>query len=122
MLGVVGHRDCLVDEKHRDAVLDAVRAAKPGVVEALVVDQQQRPAVFRADEDAQQSFVEHDRRLAGRTKEDADTRGGAGIRRHARRQRRTHARRRLADAEVVPGLLALARVRVLHLSLQFALI
>ena len=57
MLGVVGHRDRLVDKKHWDAVLDAVCAAKPGVVEALVVDQQQRPAIFRADEDAQQFFV-----------------------------------------------------------------
>ena len=104
MLGVVGHHDCLVDEKHRDAVLDAVRAAKSGVVEALIVDQQQRPAVFRADEDAEELFVEHDRPLAGRTKEDADTRGGAGIRRQARRQHRTHARWRLADAEVVPKL------------------
>ena len=115
MLGVVADRNRLVNQKHRDAVLDAVCAAKARVVEALVVDQQQRPAVFRADEDAEELFVEHDRTLAGRTKEDADTRGGAGIRRHARRQRRAHARRWLADAEVVPGLLA--RVRVLHLRL-----
>ena len=59
MLGVVGHRDGLVDEQHRDAVLDAVRAAKPRVVEELVVDQQQGPAVLWADEDAQQLFVKH---------------------------------------------------------------
>ena len=64
MLGVVGHRDRVVDEKHRNAVLDADRAAKPGVVEELIVDQQQWPAVFRTDEDAQQLFVEHGRRLA----------------------------------------------------------
>jgi len=59
MFGLVGHRDRLVDEQDRDAVLDAVCAVKPRVVEELVVHQQQRPAVFRAHEDAQQSFVEH---------------------------------------------------------------
>jgi hypothetical protein len=61
MLGLVGHRDRFVDEQDRDAVLDAVRAAKPRVVEELVVNQQQRPAVLRADEDAQKFFVEHNR-------------------------------------------------------------
>jgi hypothetical protein len=71
MFGVIGHRDRLVDEKHWDAVLDAVRATETRVVEelaravlfaqALIGDQQQRPAVFRAHEDAQQFFVEHDR-------------------------------------------------------------
>jgi hypothetical protein len=70
MLGVVGHSDRLVDEQHRDAVLDAVRAPKARVVEelaravlfaqALIVDQQQWPAVLRAHEDAQQFFVKHD--------------------------------------------------------------
>jgi hypothetical protein len=60
MLGVVGHSDRLVDEQHRDAVLDAVRAPKARVVEELVVDQQQWPAVLRAHEDAQQFFVKHD--------------------------------------------------------------
>jgi hypothetical protein len=71
MFGVIGHRDRLVDEKHWDAVLDAVRATEPRVIEelaravlfaqTLIVDQQQRPAVFGAHEDAQQFFVEHDR-------------------------------------------------------------
>jgi hypothetical protein len=70
MFGVIGHRDRLVDEEHRDAVLDAVRAPKPGVVEklaravlfaqALIGDHQERPAVLRADEDAQQFLVNHD--------------------------------------------------------------
>lgn len=99
MLSVVGHRDSLVDEKHRNAVLDAVRTAKPGVVEELVADQQQRPAVFRADEDAQQLFVEHEGRLAdglvdgAGLEEDAPILS-AGVGRHARRQcRRAHARR-----------------------------
>jgi hypothetical protein len=59
MFGIIGHRDRLVDEKYGDAVLDAIRAPEPSVVEVLVVDQQQRPAVFRADEDAQQLVVEH---------------------------------------------------------------
>src|SRR6478672_13739853 len=125
MLGVVRHRDRLVDEKHRNAVFDAVRTAKPGVIEELVVDQQQRPTIFRADEDAQQLFVEHDRRLAdrlidGRTWDaDVDARALARGRWHPGWLHRAHARRRLADAEVVPGLLA--RIRVLHLSLQLAL-
>jgi hypothetical protein len=76
MFGVIGHLDGLVDEKYRDAVLDAVRAAEPSVVEelaravlfaqALIGDQQERPAVFRADEDAQQLFVEHDRQASRR--------------------------------------------------------
>ena len=57
MFGLVGHRDRLVDEKHGDAVVNAVSPAKPRVVEELVVHQQQLPAVFRADEDAQQFFV-----------------------------------------------------------------
>jgi len=99
MLGVVGHRDRLVDEQNRDAVLDAVRAAKPGVIEELVVDQQQRPAVLRANQDAEQLFVEHNGRLA-------DTCEGAWI--------LARARRRAPNVE--PGLLV--RVdRVLHLSL-----
>jgi hypothetical protein len=66
MLGIVGHRDRFVDEQHWDAVLDPVRATKPRVVEELVVNQQQRPAVLRADQDAQQFFVEHGRRSAER--------------------------------------------------------
>lgn len=60
MFGVIGHRDRLVDEKHWDAVLDAIRTTEPRVVEELVADQQQGPAVFRAYEDAQQFFVEHE--------------------------------------------------------------
>ena len=59
MLGIVGHRDSFVDEQHGDAVLDPVRATKPRVVEELVVNQQQRPAVLRTDQDAQQFLVEH---------------------------------------------------------------
>jgi len=61
MLGIVGHRDGLVDEKNRDAVVDAIRAAQSRVVENLVIDQQQRPAVLRAHENAEQFFVDHGR-------------------------------------------------------------
>src|SRR6476620_10756342 len=93
MLGVVGHRD-------------------------RVVDQQQWPAVFRTDEDAQQLFVEHGRRLADA---EVDARILALVRRDPGWLHRSHAGRRLAAAEVVPGLL-LTRVRVLHLSLQLALV
>jgi hypothetical protein len=70
VFGVIGHRDGLVDEKHWDAVLDSVCATKARVIEALarpvlfaqalIGDQQQRPAVLRAHEDAQQFFLEHD--------------------------------------------------------------
>ena len=61
MLGVVGHSDRLVDKQNRDAVLDPVRAAQPRVVEEIVANQQQRTTVLRADENAQQFFVEHGR-------------------------------------------------------------
>ena len=61
MFGIVGHRDGLVDEKNRDAVVDAIRAAQSRVVENLVIDQQQRPAVLRAHENAEQFFVDHGR-------------------------------------------------------------
>ena len=61
MFGVVSHRDRLVNEKHRNAVLDSIRAAQPRVVEVLVIDQQQGPAVLRADENAEQFFVDHGR-------------------------------------------------------------
>jgi len=61
MFGIVGHRDGLVDKKHRDAVVDAIRAAQSRVVQKLVIDQQQRPAILRADENAQQFFVDHGR-------------------------------------------------------------
>jgi hypothetical protein len=40
MLGVVGDVDGLVDEQHRNAVLDAVGATQPGVIEELVVDEE----------------------------------------------------------------------------------
>ncbi len=105
MRGIVGHRDRFVDKQNGDAVLDPVRATKPRVIEELLmagVNQQQRPAVLRTDQDAQKFLVEHNGRLADA---DEDARVLAGISRHSRRQRRTHARRRLADAEVVPGLL-----------------
>lgn len=59
MFGIIGHRDRLVDEKHGDAALDAIRAAEPSVVEELVVNKKQRPAVFWTDENAQQFVVEH---------------------------------------------------------------
>jgi hypothetical protein len=62
MFRVVGDGDCLVDEQHGDAVLDPVCPPKTRVVQALVVDEKQRPAILRADEDAQELFVEHDRR------------------------------------------------------------
>lgn len=38
MLGVVGDGDGFVDEQHRNAVLDAVRAPQSRVIEELVVD------------------------------------------------------------------------------------
>lgn len=59
MLGAVGNRHGFVDEKHWDAVLDAIRAAKAWVVEKLVVDERQWPAVLGANEDAQQPLVQH---------------------------------------------------------------
>ena len=52
MLGVVGHRDRLVDEKHWDAVLDAIGAAKSRVVEVLVTDQQPPEPLRNAFQDA----------------------------------------------------------------------
>ena len=60
MLGIVGHGDGFVDEQHRNAVLDAIGATQPGVVEELVVNQEQRSAVLWADQDAQQFLVQHD--------------------------------------------------------------
>ncbi len=60
MLGVVGDVDGFVDEQYRNAVLDAIGATQPGVVEELVVNQEQRSAVLWADQDAQQFFVQHD--------------------------------------------------------------
>jgi hypothetical protein len=62
MLAVIGHGDGLVDEQHRDAVLDAVGTPKTRVVQEFVVNQKQWPAVLRADEDAQQFVIEHDSR------------------------------------------------------------
>ena len=104
MLCVVGDIDRLVDEQHGDAVLDPVHPPKTWVVEALVVNEEQRPAILRADEDAQELFVEHDRgsadrlgdRVARATDGDAATRGSGVLR---------HTGRRLADAEVESGLL-----------------
>lgn len=67
MLGVIGHGDGLVDEKHRNAVLDAVGATQPGVVEQLVVaDRQQRSTVLGTHQDVQQFSVEHDATSAER--------------------------------------------------------
>jgi len=40
MLAVVGDVDGLVDEQHRNAVLDPVGASQPGVIEELVVDEE----------------------------------------------------------------------------------
>jgi hypothetical protein len=110
VLGVIGHRDRLVNEQYRDAVLDAVCAAKPRVVQKLVVDQQQRPTIFRTDEDAQQFFVDHGRGLAD-SEDNARVLARLGW----------HARRRLADAEAVPRLL-LPGVGVLLKCLQLALV
>ena len=59
MLGVVGDVDGFVDKQHRNAVLDAIGATQPGVVKELVVDKEQRSAVLRADQDAQQFLVKH---------------------------------------------------------------
>ena len=76
VLGIVGHGNGLVDEQHRDAVLDAVGTPQPGVVQKFVVNEQQRSAVFRTDQDAQQFFVEHDGGLRRPT--------AAAVRRRAR--------------------------------------
>ncbi len=58
MLGVIRHGEGLINQKHRDAVLDAVGPTQPRVVEQLVIaDQQQWPAVLGADQDVQQLFV-----------------------------------------------------------------
>ncbi len=62
MLGVIGDLDRLVDQQHRNSVVDAVCAAKPRVVQEFLmagVDQQQGTAVLRADQDAEQLLVEH---------------------------------------------------------------
>ena len=117
MLGIVGHRDRLVDQKHGDAVLDAVRAAQPRVVEEFLmagVDQKQWPAVLRADQDAQQFVVEHDGWLADA---DEDARVLARLYRNARGYRRAHPRRGPADTQVVAGLLGVARVLLERLQL-----
>ena len=53
MLGIVGDAHRLVDQEHGNAVLDAIGAPKPRVVEELVVNQQERAAVLRAYQDAQ---------------------------------------------------------------------
>lgn len=66
MFSVTGDGDRLVDQQHGNAVLDAVRAPKPRVVEELVVNQQKRAAVLRAYQDAQQLVVEHVGALADR--------------------------------------------------------
>lgn len=58
MCGVVGDVDGLVDQQHGDPVIDAVRTAKPGVVEEFVADEQQGSAVLRADQDVEQFLVE----------------------------------------------------------------
>ena len=52
------HVDGLVDQQHRDAVLDAVGLVQARVVEHSV-DQQQRTPVSRAHQDAQELVVEH---------------------------------------------------------------
>ena len=59
MFGVIGDGDRLVDEQNRDAVLDAIRTPQPWVVQAFVVNQQERSAVLRTDQDAQQFVIEH---------------------------------------------------------------
>ena len=50
--------DGLVDQQHRDAILDAVSLVQARVVEHTV-DQQQRTPVSRAHQDAQELVVEH---------------------------------------------------------------
>ena len=57
MLGVVGHLDGLIDQQHGNAVLDAVGTPQSRVVEELIVDEKQWPAILRAHEDAQQFLV-----------------------------------------------------------------
>ena len=50
----------LIDEQHRDGVLDAVGPAQPRVVEdrlGAVIDQQQWPAVGRAHQDVEQFAI-----------------------------------------------------------------
>ena len=126
MLGVVGHGDGFVDEQHRDAVLDAVGAAQPRVVEqlgctvlfaqALISDQQERPAVLRAYQDAQQFFVEHD---AGSGAERlVDRRAATAAENYARAVSGSrHSWWRTADAEPGLGLLLLLLRHRLRLEL-----
>lgn len=60
----------VIGQQNRNAVLDGIRLAQARVVEA-VIDQQERTAIGRADQDAEQFRVEHVRQgVAG---------GGAGI-------------------------------------------
>ena len=48
----------LVDQQHRDTVLDTVSAPQPWVVEHIT-DVQQRAAVGRANQDRKKLLVEH---------------------------------------------------------------
>lgn len=59
MFFIVGHCDGLVDQQDWNTVFDTVRPPQSWVVEKFVGHQKQWTAVFRADEDAQQFFVEH---------------------------------------------------------------
>lgn len=56
--------DRLIDEEHRNAVLDAVRLVQAGVVQDLV-NEYQRTTVGRAHQDFHQLVVEHGYGLAG---------------------------------------------------------
>lgn len=50
--------DCLLDQQHRNVILDAVGLAQPWVVED-VAEEQQRSPVNGAHQDAQQLLVQH---------------------------------------------------------------
>ncbi len=55
---VVADFDRLVDQQHRDTVFDAVSAPHPRVVQHIS-DQEQRASIGRANQNAQQGFVNH---------------------------------------------------------------
>jgi hypothetical protein len=75
VLGLVGHRDGLVDQQDRHTILDAIRPSQSRVVQKLVSHQEKRAAVLRADEYREKLFVEHGRASAAGD----DRHGAAGL-------------------------------------------
>jgi hypothetical protein len=59
---LIGYIDRLVDQQHRDAVVDSVRTTQARVVEHIA-DVQKWTPVGWADQNAQKFFVEHGDRL-----------------------------------------------------------